>query len=159
VNDPAGIRIDTPLGLVTAEDRFLKKLDIGPYPPAVLGLRGPCVIWTASTNRSGYGQFSVNRRMQLAHRVAYLLWVGDIEPGYHVHHRCHEITCCNPFHLEVKEEAEHVSAHNRRRSHSHAEVTEVYEEIRGEEVFTVRVLAPARPKRVSTGRFTLRSWV
>ena len=40
-----------------------------------------CWLWTAYLNRTGYGQFRVNRRGVLAHRFAYELVVGPIPAG------------------------------------------------------------------------------
>lgn len=51
----------------------------------------------------GYGRISNNRngksQGEYAHRVAYVLMVGDIPEGKHVLHRCDHPPCCNPAHL------------------------------------------------------------
>ena len=154
--DPAGLRIGAPVGLVAAEDRLRAKLDIGPTPPRRLGLRGPCQVWTASTNRSGYGQFSVRTGTMLAHHVSYRLYVGDIPAGMHVHHRCERITCCNPCHLELIPESEHIAAHNRKRSKRQPKVLHVRRERRDEKVYTVTYLAPAPRTKLPRGRLTRR---
>ena len=60
-----------------------------------------CILWTGSTSR-GYGHFSVGSRRVKAHRFAFELVHGQIEPGLKVLHNCPEgdnPTCINPSHL------------------------------------------------------------
>lgn len=60
-----------------------------------------CWLWTG-TKRTGYGQMRFQGRMQNAHRVAYLLFVGPIPEGrIHVDHLCRTPACVNPAHLEA----------------------------------------------------------
>lgn len=58
-----------------------------------------CHLWTAACGRHGYGQFRYEGGMKLAHRVAYMLFVGVIPPGMCVLHRCDTPVCVNPAHL------------------------------------------------------------
>ena len=46
-----------------------------------------------------------------AHRVAYALFVGDIFPGYCIHHRCQRKWCVRADHLEQLTPDEHSRAH------------------------------------------------
>ena len=49
-----------------------------------------------------------------AHRYFYDLLVGPVEPDdawLHVHHRCHNRACWNPFHLELVTPSEHHARH------------------------------------------------
>lgn len=108
----ASTPIDVP---AAAEDRFIAKVGLGPAPPAGSGLDGDCMLWEASCNRSGYGQFKLGGKTMLAHRVSFLLYRGPIPAGMHVHHRCERPLCCNPDHLELIPEPRHVAAHNRQR--------------------------------------------
>jgi hypothetical protein len=61
-----------------------------------------CWEWTARTDRSGYGIFSVTRRaLARAHRLSFLL-SGGVVPGTGcVLHRCGNHRCVRPDHLYV----------------------------------------------------------
>lgn len=67
--------------------------------------RGPNECWSwlgpIRHRRMGYGGFSLNGRMQLAHRVAYALVKGDISDGLQIDHLCRNGRCVNPDHLEA----------------------------------------------------------
>lgn len=60
-----------------------------------------CWDWTAFRNHDGYGMFGVGRKAVSAHRVAFLLFNGDIPAGLCVLHTCDRPACVNPQHLYV----------------------------------------------------------
>ena len=60
-----------------------------------------CWIWTASTQRGGYGSFNCGDRMYRAHRYAYLAFKGAIPGGLTIDHLCRNRLCVNPDHLEA----------------------------------------------------------
>ena len=64
-----------------------------------------CWIWTGSLSNSGYARLSsfhssaLNRRFVKAHRVAWILFRGEIPGGLCVLHKCDTPSCVNPNHL------------------------------------------------------------
>lgn len=70
---------------------------------------GPCLIWAAALNSSGYG---VMRREggkhALAHALAYEHAYGPIPPGLEPDHLCGQRACVHAGHLEAVSHAENV---------------------------------------------------
>jgi hypothetical protein len=58
-----------------------------------------CWPWTGWKSKQGYGSFWYAGSSTKAHRVAYSLTFGAIQPGMLVCHRCDNPPCCNPTHL------------------------------------------------------------
>lgn len=84
---------------MSTETRFWSKVNkSGPIPDCRPDL-GPCWIWTAALSY-GYGQFWLDGRTQLAHRVAYEWLVGPIPDGLEPDHLCRVRRCVNSGHLE-----------------------------------------------------------
>jgi hypothetical protein len=81
--------------LDTTPSRFWNKVAGGDFEQ--------CWEWIAYRDANGYGRFGVGGRagrMEMAHRVAYLLMVDDIPPGLELDHLCRNRGCVNPYHLE-----------------------------------------------------------
>ncbi len=58
-----------------------------------------CLLWLGGVATHGYGQFAVNGRSRLAHRLAYERAHGPIPDGNVVMHKCDVKLCINPAHL------------------------------------------------------------
>jgi hypothetical protein len=74
-----------------------------------------CWNWTAATS-GGYGVVSSmlltgDPQPLRAHRWAYLIFVGPLDPGKHIHHVCGNKRCCNPAHLEALSPRSHSLTH------------------------------------------------
>ena len=67
-----------------------------------------CWNWTASLAQNGYGQFWLDGKLVLAHRVAYELMIGHIPEGQTIDHLCRNRKCENPRHLEPVTHRENV---------------------------------------------------
>lgn len=62
-----------------------------------------CWMWTGNKTRNdwrAYGATSLNGNGTTAHRVGYMLLVGDIPESHDLDHLCRNRLCVNPEHLE-----------------------------------------------------------
>jgi len=79
--------------------RFRDRFDIN----SVTG----CWLWKLRLSK-GYGRFGYDKRVELAHRVAYWHWVGKIPKGLELDHLCRTRHCVNPNHLEAVTQQENI---------------------------------------------------
>jgi len=61
---------------------------------------GRCWLWTAATDRDGYGQFVIKRKNHKAHRVAYAVFGMLLRASKQIDHLCRNPACVRPTHLE-----------------------------------------------------------
>lgn len=72
-----------------------------------------CWEWTGYVHsKNGYGYYRTDAANLLAHRIAYEIYVGRIEAGMHLHHRCRNTICFNPAHLQALPHGEHTRLHH-----------------------------------------------
>lgn len=67
-----------------------------------------CHEWVGWVGPYGYGYVWLDGKGHLAHRVAYALFVGDLDESKVIDHRCFNPVCVNPEHLEQVTQGENV---------------------------------------------------
>lgn len=67
-----------------------------------------CWEWTGAVNGKGYGVFCG----EMAHRVTYSWFVGQIPSGLHIDHLCFNRWCVNAAHMEAVTVAENTRRGN-----------------------------------------------
>jgi hypothetical protein len=92
----------------TTAGRFWAKVNKdGPVPTNQPDL-GPCWLWTATLNTSGYGHIWTGDRYVLAHRWAYISLRGPISADVEIDHLCQVKRCVNPGHMELVSHGENL---------------------------------------------------
>lgn len=82
----------------TPKERLLRKVnksDMG------------CWIWVGGKTSDNYGSFYFKKPMK-AHKVSYILHVGDVPEGLCVLHQCDNTLCINPDHLWLGTQLENI---------------------------------------------------
>lgn len=62
---------------------------------------GSCLVWMAGKDRKGYGKFSLDGKLCMAHRVAWEWVKGPIPEGHQLDHLCKNRACVKWEHLEA----------------------------------------------------------
>jgi hypothetical protein len=71
------------------------------------GSDNDCWIWKGGT-RSHYGVMFCNGKVEAAHRLSYMWFVGEIPEGLVVCHNCDTPLCVNPKHLRVDTQSNNI---------------------------------------------------
>jgi HNH endonuclease len=72
-----------------------------------------CWLWLGHLKKNGYGTLGVKIdgrwKTQHAHRVSYETFVGPIQEGSDIDHKCRQRCCVNPDHMEPVSRSENLS--------------------------------------------------
>ncbi len=68
-----------------------------------------CWEWCGHTKTIGYGNFYLDGKSVLAHRVSYCMHIGGDIDGLDIHHTCENKSCVNPDHLEAVSRKQHIA--------------------------------------------------
>lgn len=103
-------------GCCNEEDRFLAKID----------KNGPNGCWLFTGARlpkkiGGYGWAHWQGKRMGAHRIAYMLFKGEITEGLEVCHTCDNGPCCNPDHLFLGTHADNMGDCRAKGRYTHGE--------------------------------------
>lgn len=96
------------LRIRSSEESALEAMPRGTYRAETLPTRlhskilkdaSGCWNWFGAHDSDGYGFIGHVDKLIRAHRVAWLIYRGEIPEGMQVLHRCDNPPCCNPDHL------------------------------------------------------------
>ncbi len=90
------------------------------YKNIICDIKTQCWNWTGCLVR-GYGQISINYKLQLVHRVIYQELCGPIpEDKPCVLHHCDNPKCCNPKHLYAGTQQDNINDREKRNRSNYA---------------------------------------
>jgi len=125
------------------QDRFASKVLQVPFCD--------CHLWTASTNKFGYGKLAVgSNNWTLAHRFSYELNKGEVPEGLCVLHTCDNPACVNPEHLYLGDYKQNAVDREQRQRGNHA-----FGEKHGRNKLSVDSVRKIR-EEFQTGKFSFR---
>ena len=84
--------------LSSVEQRFISKVEIS---------ENGCWVWQGGMKEE-YGQFWYHGYNHFAHRISYILFIGEIPTGYNICHTCDVKLCVNPLHLFLGTQSDNI---------------------------------------------------
>jgi hypothetical protein len=76
-----------------------------------------CWLWLGALNAKGYGSIRIAGKTELAHRMSYRRYRGEVAAGVQVLHRCDVPACINPDHLYLGTHADNMRDMSSRNRH------------------------------------------
>jgi hypothetical protein len=110
---------------------------------------GDCLVWSLATNKDGYGVYTIDGKVQLAHRAAWMFTHGSFPDGLCVLHRCDNPPCVNPAHLFVGTQADNLRDMNAKARRARKLTPDDQQTVRARLERGDRVTTIARDMRVS----------
>lgn len=89
--------------------------------------QGDCWVWTGAKT-DGYGVIWVGDRKQLAHRLAYQEFVGEVPNSLVLDHLCRTRACWNPWHLDPVPNRVNILRGDRKSGITHCPAGHLYDE-------------------------------
>lgn len=84
------------------------------FGPLYLEDNNGCWIWQRGTC-NGYGWYG----RKYAHRVMYEMHIGGLSKTAHLHHKCQNKLCVNPYHLQQLSSEAHLKEHKIKTDYCH----------------------------------------